>query len=102
MMTTDQTQLLESAQYVSSILKQLSNPYRLMVLCCIANGELTVGDLNEQIDLSQSALSQHLAKLRDSEIVATRRESQTIYYRIANPKIKHLLAVLQQQFCEDI
>jgi ArsR family transcriptional regulator len=101
-MITDQTKLLESAQLVSAILKQLSNPYRLMVLCCLADGELTVGDLNEQIDLSQSALSQHLAKLRDSKIVTTRRESQTIYYRIANPNIKSLLEVLQQKFCNDI
>tara|TARA_R110002167_G_scaffold328665_3_gene535026 strand:- start:9099 stop:9404 length:306 start_codon:yes stop_codon:yes gene_type:complete len=101
-MITDQTKLLESAQHVSAILKQLSNPYRLMVLCCLSNGELTVGDINEQIDLSQSALSQHLAKLRESEIVATRRESQTIYYRIANQKIKYLLEVLQQQFCDDV
>ena len=101
-MKTDQTKLLESAQQVAAILKQLSNPYRLMVLCCLSNGELTVGELNEQIDLSQSALSQHLAKLRESEIVTTRRDSQTIYYRIANPKIKYLLEVLQQQFCDDI
>lgn len=100
-MIIEQTKLLEGAQHVADILKQLSNPYRLMVLCCISNGELTVGDMNEQIDLSQSALSQHLAKLRESDIVATRRESQTIYYRIANPKIKYLLEVLQQQFCND-
>ncbi len=100
-MTTDQTQLLENAQHVSTILKQLANPYRLMILCSISAGELTVGDLNDQVDLSQSALSQHLAKLRESEIVTTRRESQTIYYRIANQKIKYLLEVLQQQFCED-
>jgi len=100
-MTTDQTKLLENAQQVSAILKQLANPYRLMILCSISTGELTVGDLNNQVDLSQSALSQHLAKLRESEIVTTRRESQTIYYRIANKKIKYLLEVLQQQFCED-
>jgi len=101
-MTTDQTQLLENAQQVAALLKQLANPYRLMILCSIANEELTVGDLNAQVDLSQSALSQHLAKLRESEIVATRRESQTIYYRIANQKIKYLLEVLQQQFCENV
>ncbi len=100
-MTTDQSELLNNAQQVSAILKQLANPYRLMILCCISTGELTVGDLNEQIDLSQSALSQHLAKLRESEIVTTRRESQTIYYRIANQKIKYLLDVLQQQFCDN-
>jgi len=100
-MTIDQSELLNNAQQVSAILKQLANPYRLMILCCISTGELTVGDLNEQIDLSQSALSQHLAKLRESEIVTTRRESQTIYYRIANQKIKYLLDVLQQQFCDN-
>jgi len=100
-MTTDPTKLVENAQQVAAILKQLSNPNRLMILCCISSGELTVGDLNTQINLSQSALSQHLAKLRESEIVTTRRESQTIYYRIANQKIKYLLEVLQQQFCDD-
>lgn len=101
-MTSDKTQLLENAQFVAVILKQLANPYRLIILCSLAQQEMAVGDLNEQVELSQSALSQHLAKLRESKIVATRRESQTIYYRIANPKIKVLLEVLQQQFCEDI
>lgn len=101
-MTSDKTKLLENAQQVADILKQLANPYRLIILCSLAHEELTVGDLNEQVDLSQSALSQHLAKLRESEIVTTRRESQTIYYRIANQKIKFLLEVLQQQFCEDM
>ena len=101
-MTSDKTKLLENAQHVSTILKQLANPYRLIILCSLANNELTVGDLNEQVDLSQSALSQHLAKLRESEIVVTRRESQTIYYRISDQKIKYLLEVLQQQFCDDI
>ena len=67
-MTNDQTKLLENAQQVAVILKQLANPYRLMILCSISSGELTVGDLNEQVDLSQSALSQHLAKLRESEL----------------------------------
>lgn len=100
-MTTDPQKLAENAQHVANLLKQLSNPHRLMILCCITSGELTVGDLNEQIALSQSALSQHLAKLRESNIVTTRRESQTIYYRIANPKIKVLLEVLQKEFCED-
>ena len=98
-MTVDQQQLAQNAQQVAAILKQLSNPYRLMILCCLGESELTVGDLNQQIDLSQSALSQHLAKLRESEIVTTRRESQTIFYSISNEKIKDLLSVLQEKFC---
>ncbi|MGL1959170.1 MAG: metalloregulator ArsR/SmtB family transcription factor [Colwellia sp.] len=98
-MNIDQKQLSENAQDVASILKLLSNHYRLMILCCISEKELTVSDLNKHIDLSQSALSQHLAKLRENNIVTTRRESQTIFYRIENQKIKFLLKVLQEQFC---
>jgi ArsR family transcriptional regulator len=100
-MNIDPKQLAENAHQVAAILKQLSNPYRLMILCCLSESELTVGDLNQQIDLSQSALSQHLAKLRESKIVATRRESQTIFYRLSNEKIECLLKVLQDKFCTD-
>lgn len=99
-MKTAQENLLDNAQMVADILKQLSNPYRLMILCCLSDNELTVGDLNQQIDLSQSALSQHLAKLRDSDIVATRRASQTIYYRISDNKVESLLRVLHEKFCQ--
>ena len=73
-----------------------------MILCCLADSELTVGDLNKQIDLSQSALSQHLTKLRENGLLATRRESQSIYYRIDNTDIKGLLFYLQQQFCDNL
>lgn len=100
-MNIEQQKLLENAQEVAAILKQLSNPFRLMILCCLSESELTVGDLNLRIDLSQSALSQHLAKLRDSNIVTTRREAQTIFYRIANPTIEELLRVLHEKFCRD-
>ncbi|KGJ91862.1 ArsR/SmtB family transcription factor [Colwellia psychrerythraea] len=100
-MNSEQEKLLENALEVAGILKLLSNPYRLMILCCLSESELTVGDLNQRIDLSQSALSQHLAKLRESDIVTTRRQSQTIFYRIANPKIADLLEVLQEKFCRD-
>ncbi|TMM45911.1 ArsR/SmtB family transcription factor [Colwellia ponticola] len=100
-MNIKQQKLLENAQEVAAILKQLSNPYRLMILCCLSDNELTVGDLNLRIELSQSALSQHLAKLRDSNIVTTRREAQTIFYRIATPTIEELLRVLHEKFCRD-
>lgn len=93
--------LAANAKEVADILKQLSNHNRLMIVCTLSNNELTVGELNTQIDLSQSALSQHLAKLREANIVITRRESQTIYYRLANPKIEKLLAVLHAEFCNN-
>ncbi|SEL64677.1 transcriptional regulator, ArsR family [Colwellia chukchiensis] len=94
-------ELSKNAQEVAALLKLLSNHYRLMILCCLADSELTVGELNKQVDLSQSALSQHLTKLRASDLVATRRSSQTIYYRIKNEKVKALLYYLQQQFCHN-
>ena len=93
--------LANNAKTVAALLKQLSNHYRLMIVCTLSSNELTVGELNKQVDLSQSALSQHLAKLREAGIVTTRRESQTIFYRLANPKIERILAVLHAEFCQD-
>ena len=101
-MNLDPAKLTENAKEVAAMLKLLSNPYRLMILCSLVEEELTVGDLNDKIDLSQSALSQHLSKLRESNLVATRRMSQTIYYRIVDSKTKDLLSYLQQNFCDDL
>ena len=93
--------LSENAQEVATLLKQLANKYRLIILCSLVKQELSVGELNEQIELSQSALSQHLAKLRENNLVSTRRVSQTIYYRIENPKLQALLKVLHDNYCEE-
>ena len=71
-------------QYGGGLLRTLANPQRLKILSLLAGGELSVGDLQAQIALTQSALSQHLAKLRVQNLVATRRQSQTIYYRIVD------------------
>ena len=93
--------LSENAQEVATLLKQLANKYRLIILCSLVKQELSVGELNEQIELSQSALSQHLAKLRENNLVSTRRVSQTIYYRIENPKLQALLKVLHDNYCAE-
>lgn len=92
--------LSQNAEQVAALLKQLANKNRLMILCSLAEKELSVGELNTQIPLSQSALSQHLAKLRDNGLVSTRRESQTIYYHVDNPKLQHLLKALHDTYCE--
>ena len=68
----------------AGLLRTLANPQRLKILSLLAGGELSVGDLQAQVALTQSALSQHLAKLRAQNLVATRRQSQTIYYRIVD------------------
>lgn len=93
-------QLERNAGHVADVLKQLANQNRLMILCVLAEGELSVTQLNKSVPLSQSALSQHLAKLRSANIVKTRRVSQTIYYQVADDKIKALLATLYQQYCQ--
>lgn len=87
----------------AQLLKLLANEKRLLILChLIAHQEMTVGALNQAIDLSQSALSQHLAKLREDGLVAFRRESQTIHYRVADPKAARLIEVLKDLFCPDL
>ncbi len=76
------------------LLKLLANEQRLTVLCRLSGAELSVSELGEHVNLSQSALSQHLAKLRADGLVATRRDAQTIYYRLSNPIVERLIGVL--------
>jgi len=88
------------ARHAAALLGALANPNRLMILCSLTEGEHSVGELNERIPLSQSALSQHLARLREEGLVDTRRESQTIYYRIIDPVVFDLIAPLHQRYCQ--
>lgn len=86
-----------------SLLKAMANECRLLVLCHLsASGELSVGDLGERVGISQSALSQHLAKLREEGLVATRKDAQTVYYRLCNPRAEQLLALLHDLFCPEL
>ncbi len=90
------------ADEVAQILKAIGNARRLMVLCRLAeHGERTVGDLAGDVDLSQSALSQHLTRMRDEHLVTFRRESQTLWYRIADPRIEALLGTLYRLYCRE-
>lgn len=82
------------------VLRALSNETRLLVLCHLGRGEKSVGELNDLAALSQSALSQHLAKLRAEGLVATRREAQTIFYRIADSRVTDLVTALHDIFCK--
>lgn len=85
------------------LLKALASEPRLLVLCYLAEaGEMSAGDLTEQVGLSQSALSQHLAKLREEGLVATRKEAQTVFYRVCDPKAEQLLALLHDLFCPEL
>lgn len=91
------------ARNAASLLKAMSNECRLLVLCHLAeSGELSVGQLVDRIGLSQSALSQHLAKLREEGLVATRKEAQAVFYRVCDPKAGQLLALLHDLFCPEL
>jgi len=92
--------LEDKAVEAAEFLKLLANPQRLLILCrLVAEREMSVGELEEAVELSQSALSQHLAKLRDDGLVATRREAQTIHYRIADKNVQRVLALLKDMYC---
>jgi DNA-binding transcriptional ArsR family regulator len=88
------------AAEAAKMLKLLANEHRLLVLCrLVAEREMTVGDIAGAVGLSQSALSQHLAKMRDDGLVATRRDGQTIYYRLADKNVARVLTLLKNIFC---
>jgi DNA-binding transcriptional ArsR family regulator len=95
----DANAMRKKADTAAQLLKMLANGQRLRVLCLLVEGELSVGQINERVALSQSALSQHLAKLREEELVATRREAQTIYYSLSSGPAKSLLAALYDIYC---
>lgn len=90
-----QAHALEAA----NLLKTMANEHRLMILCTLIKGELCVSELNEKVPLSQSALSQHLASLRDAGLVTTRKESQTVYYQLSGDEAVKIISVLQSIYC---
>ena len=93
-------ELLKSkAGAAEAMLKAVANRNRLIILCELLKGERSVGALQTAIGLSQSALSQHLAHLRADELVATRRESQTIYYSLSSKRIARLIGLLYELYC---
>lgn len=90
----------EKATEAAQMLKALSNEKRLMILCkLLEHGEMSVNALIGHVGLSQSALSQHLARMREEKIVDTRRDAQQIFYRVADPRVRDILATLKNAFC---
>jgi ArsR family transcriptional regulator, virulence genes transcriptional regulator len=88
-----------NAGSAANMLKHLANPSRLMVLCELGQGERSVGELESVVGLSQSALSQHLAKLRAAKLVRTRRQAQTIYYSLADAGVTKIIGALYDLYC---
>ena len=89
----------ENAANAVRLLKSLANESRLIVMCVLAEGEISVGHLNRRIDLSQSALSQHLAILRDKGILASRKDANKVFYRVGDTRTLRLIGMMQEVFC---
>ncbi len=97
-MTLDIQTMRSNARPASSLLKAMSNERRLMILCHLMEGEKSVGQLEGLIGISQSALSQHLARLRRDNLVSTRREAQSIYYSLSGRDVPVIVDALQGVF----
>lgn len=91
--------LRRSADSACRLMKVLSNPDRLLLLCQLSQGERSVGELEELLDIRQPTLSQQLSVLRAEGLVTTRRDGKYIYYAVANQKILTILAMLYQLYC---
>lgn len=98
----DPKDMAEHAEDASRLMRALGNPSRLMILCLLGRGELSVGQINESVPLAQSALSQHLAVLRRDGLVSTRRASQTIYYAVRPGPAAEIIAVLHAHYCAEM
>lgn len=97
----DLARLEARAAEAARLMGQLANEKRLLVLCHLVERERSVGELAALVGLSQSALSQHLARLREDGLVAPRREAQTVWYRLGDPRAARVLALLHDIYCAD-
>ena len=92
------TQMRRNARAATRLLRAIGHEARLMVLCALTEGDRTVGELNEEVPLSQSALSQHLAKLRRAGLVRTHRDGRSVRYALASPAARHLVGALRDWY----
>ncbi len=99
-MQTAAREMAARADDAADLLKALANPQRLRILCLLHDAELSVGELNQHVELSQSALSQHLAVLRAKALVQTRRDAQTVYYTLAPGPVSAIVHTLHGIYCE--
>jgi len=93
-------EMRKNVENSSSFLKLLSNPTRLMILCNLIESERCVGDLEKDLNISQSALSQHLSKMRDKGIVKSEKQGQHVFYSISDSDVVDIINVLYKLFCK--
>ncbi len=96
-------ELMQSnAARAADLMKLLSHPHRLMILCELNQGESSVGELAEKIGINQSPLSQHLARMRHEGVVEARREAQTVYYSLAGEEVRQVISLLYSLYCAPV
>lgn len=93
--------MAEAAERASELMKTLGHKDRLMILCHLSSGEKSVGELAGLLEIPQSPLSQHLARMRRQDLVQTRREAQTIFYSIASLEAKEMVGLMYQLYCSN-
>lgn len=91
--------MMAQAKVASDLMKSLSNETRLMILCLLSSGEMTVSEMEERLHIQQAPLSQQLARLRAEQLVKTRRDGRNIHYSIADPKVLEVVKTLYRIFC---
>ncbi len=91
----------ENAGQAAALMKLLSHPHRMMILCELKQGECSVTELSQKIDIPQSPLSQHLARMRHEGVVSSRREAQTVYYSLLGEEVGAVVALLYELYCSD-
>lgn len=101
MMELNMEAMEASAAQAVKLLKALANERRLFILCHLLDKELSVGEMNQHLGLSQSALSQHLALLRNDDLVRTRKEAQTVYYSLKSDEVREVIALLHTLYCQE-
>ncbi|WP_432262356.1 metalloregulator ArsR/SmtB family transcription factor [Cupriavidus sp. TMH.W2] len=97
--TIDLATMQAAATNACALLKVLANPDRLLLMCRLSQGELSVGELEEQLGIRQPTLSQQLGVLREQSLVTTRRDGKNIFYSVASPQALAVMTVLYEQFC---
>ena len=93
--------MMENAGETTSFLKAIANEHRLMILCLLAEGERSVGELEELLELRQPTLSQQLARLRSDGLVNTRRDGKSIHYSLSRPESRKVVQLLYELFCAE-
>ena len=95
-------EIVSRAEEAAGFLKSIANPCRLVLLCELSKGERAVGDLEAVAGLSQSAVSQHLARLREAGLVTTRRQAQTVFYSLQSEGVRQVIDVLDELYCRPV